>query len=185
MTPPPYRDFDSLHGIAAGKHFYQFYKNQNDYLRVMIAYFRAGLEKGEACLWLVPQKIGVQQACVIADSEIPRFLYYLSASQFQIRSAEDWYLTDGSFDEKRAMANAQQMLSDIQRKGFHLLRAAGDLSAIPREDWEKVHDYEAKIDPWIRTAPVIALCAYPILELNLLDTKSVVENHDGVLVGRI
>ena len=177
-------DFDAAHKIQPGRHFYQFYKNQKDLLRVMIPYFQAGLQKGEACLWLVSEKMGVQEASAVAESKIPRFFYYLASGQMQILSAEDWYLTDGFFDEEKAVSNANEVLARIKKMGYHRLRGAGDAGAIPRRDWSRVHIYEGNISGLIRSAPLIALCAYPILECSLPDTQSILENHDNVLIGR-
>jgi hypothetical protein len=37
-------DFDSFHNIQPGKHFYQFYKQADDYQRVIIPFLKAGLK---------------------------------------------------------------------------------------------------------------------------------------------
>ena len=177
-------DFDLLHSILPGKHFYQFYKGSDDFLLVMIPFFQAGLEKGEACLWLVSQKISLNSARAAAQNSISQFPYYNSSGQFQILSAEDWYLTAGSFDEAKALRNAEQYLGKIHEMGFKRLRGAGDAGAIPRSDWPKVEAYEKKVAPWIKSQPVIALCAYPILECTPSQTKGILECHEDVLVGR-
>ncbi len=182
----PYeRDFDIAHNIHPGRHFYQFYKNQDDLMRVIIPYFQAGLQKGEACLWLVSEKTGVHEASAFAESRIPRFFYYLASAQIQILPAEDWYLTYGVFDEEKAMSNAPGAVARMEKMGYHRLRGAGDAAAIPKRDWGRVHVYEENISSLIRSAPFIALCAYPILECSLPDTKSILENHDSVLIGRL
>ncbi len=178
-------DFDFVHNIAPGRHLYQFYKNSEDYLRVLIPYFQAGLTKGEACLWLVSDKMGVEKMSDAADAQIKRYLYYVSAGQFQILSAEKWYLTDGRFDEAKAVRNASEALQSALKRGFHRLRGAGDVGAIPHTDWPLVRAYEKKMASFIKTSSLIALCAYPILGCTLPDTKAVLEAHDSVLVGRL
>jgi len=178
-------DFDSLHEILPGKHFYQFYKNSEDFFSVMIPFFRAGLEKGEACLWLVSQKNGLDNARATAEAMIPQFSHYVSTNQFQILSAEDWYLTEGSFDEMKAMNNALQYLETIQKKGFERLRGAGDGGVISRKDWPIVEAYEKKMGPWIKANHIVALCAYPILECTPSQTKGILDCHEDVLVGKI
>jgi hypothetical protein len=178
------RDFDIIHHIQPGKHFYQFYKNQDYLLRVLIPYFEAGLQKGEACLWLVSKKTGVSETTAFAETRIPRFLYYLASGQIQILPAEDWYLTDGLFDEEKAMSRANETVAHVLKMGYHRLRGAGDMGSIPRRDWGRVHIYEGNISGLIRSASLIALCAYPISQCTLPDTKSILENHNSVLVGR-
>ena len=152
----------------------------------MIPYFRAGLEKGEACLWLVSKRNGCDFVRVTAEALIWRFLFYISSGQIQILSAEDWYLTDGSFDETKALKNAEEYVAKIENLGFQGLRAAGDVGgAVPRVEWPKVEAYEKKISPWLKSNSVIALCAYPILECTPSQAKGILDCHEDVLVGRI
>ena len=176
------RNFDALHAISPGKHFYQFYKHVDDLLSVMLSYFKAGLEKGEACLWLVSHKHNINFEQMIA--QILEHHYPLPG-QFQMLCAEDWYLDEtGSFSEEKALKNAEDYLKDTFAKGFKCVRAAGDAGAIPRKDWPAVWAYEEKAGSMIKSNPVIALCAYPILECTPSQTKQVLELHDDVLVGK-
>lgn len=177
-------DFDALHDINPSQHFYQFYKNTDDYMLVMSQYFRAGLEKGQACVWIVSEKVGVESANVFLDTMIPRFLYYKSSNQMIIRSAQEWYLTDGNFDEAKALNNAQDVIEGMFKKGYHCVRGAGDVGVLPKEDWPKLEAYEKKIHELVKGAPIIGLCAYPILDCSLRETRMVLDCHDDVLVGK-
>ena len=177
-------NFDSLHNIIPGKHFYQFYKGAEDYLHVMISYFQAGLEKGEGCLWLVSKKTGLDSAIAQAKNAILNAEKYLATGQFKILSAEEWYLTSGRFDEEKAITNAAHYVDQIKKLEVKILRGSGDVGAIPRMDWVKVHAYEKKMALWIKTQPIIGLCAYPILECTPTETKAVLDCHDDVLIGR-
>ena len=179
------KDFDSLHQILPGKHFYQFYKNSDDFLSVMIPFFQAGLEKGEACLWLVSKRNNLDFIRATVEAMIAGFSYYVSSGQFQIFSAEDWYLTECSFDEAKAIGNAVQYLEKMQKQGFKQLRGAGDGGVISRKDWPAAEAYEKKMGPWIKSHSVVALCAYPILECTPSQTKGILDCHEDVLVGRL
>ena len=177
------QDFDSLHNIAPGKHFYQFYKSSDDFFQVMMSFFQAGLEKGDACLWLVSDKVGFHHAYQTAQSMISGFKEAVSSGKFEIFSGELWYLSSGMFDESQAIFNAQNYLDKIKNAGFKCLRAAGDVGCVPKSDWGKVDLYERKVDGWIKSQPVIALCAYPLLQCTPSQAKNVLESHEDVLVG--
>ena len=178
-------NFDSLYNISLGKHFYQFYKSSEDFLNVMIPFFQSGLEKGEACLWLVSNQIGLDVARSAAQTLIVDFDSHVSRGRFELISAEGWYLTDGSFDESKAINNAEKYLMNIRINGFNVLRGAGDGGCIQRRDWPDVYAYEKKMALWIKSQPVIALCAYPILECTPSQTKQILECHEDVLVGKM
>jgi hypothetical protein len=175
------QNFDALHAISPGKHFYQFYKHTDDFLSVMLPYFETGLRKGDACLWLISRKHHLNFDQLTAEM-LER--HYPMPGQFQILSAEDWYLDpNGAFSEEQSLRYAQKYVEDVFAKGFPCLRAAGDAGAISRDDWPAVCRYEEKADDIIKSFPIIALCAYPILECVPSQTKRVLELHDDVLIG--
>lgn len=179
-------DFDFLDDLQNGKHFYQFYKNPEDHIRMMSDFFQTGLEAGEACLWLVSQKMGLDRVYSTGKKLIPKFSFYLAAEQLKIVSGEDWYLTEGVFDEDKSLGNAKAFFERAYAEGYTRVRATGDLNAVPHGDWQTVYAYERKIDAVIKAAPLICICAYPILECSISDTKAVLDTHpDGVLVSRV
>ena len=159
---PPKEGFDFLHNISPGKHYYQFYKNPDDFFQVMIPFFQAGLDRGDACLWLVSEAIGLQRTFQTARMQIRGFKDAISSGQLEILSGERWYLNNGIFDESQAILNAQTYLEKIKKAGFECLRGAGDAACIPRPEWGKVDLYERKMDGWIKSQPIIGLCAYPL-----------------------
>lgn len=178
-------DFDRVQNVSPGKHLYQFYRDREDYLPLLTAYFRAGLAQSNACLWLVAKHVGCQNAYEALKAKVPDLDLYMNSGAMVIRSAEEWYLTNGRFDEEKSSQNAAREYDRIQAAGFSILRAAGDAAAIPLTDWDALHRYECSIGPWINSHPVIGLCAYPIAQCTLGKTKHVLETHDDVLVGAL
>ena len=152
----------------------------------MVPYFQAGLRKKEACLWLVSQRNGLDFCRVTVQNLIPGFSRYESSGQFKMLSAEDWYLSHEAFDQGKAFRNAQDHADEFRKLGFQHIRVAGDIGgAIPRKDWPEVEDYERRISVWIKPEPVVALCAYPILECTPSQTKGILDSHEDVLIGRL
>lgn len=178
-------DFDAVQNIRPGRHLYQFYRDPEDYLQLMASFFKAGLAQGHACLWLVAEAPG----CALAYEFLKQHVYdldvYIAKGGMSIRSAEDWYLSGGRFDERRALQNAGAEFERVKALGYAVLRGAGDAAAIPRQDWGLLHQYECKVGPWIKQNTVIGLCCYPIAQCTLALTKCVVEAHDDVLVGSL
>jgi len=177
------QDFDRVQNISPGKHLYQFYRDASDYLPMMAAYFRAGLGQGNACLWLVAAHVGTQQAYQALKQQVVDIDVYMANGAMRIKSAEDWYLTEGRFDSEKAQQNALREYESVRAAGFSVLRGAGDAAAIPLADWPQLHEYECAIGDWIGSNPVIGLCAYPIAQCTLSQTKHILETHDDVLAG--
>ncbi len=178
-------DFDALYGVETGKHLYQFYKSSEDYLRILSSYFSSGLEKGDACVWLVSDAMGIGSVTAYLEKVIPDVKEHLETKRLQLLSAENWYLDGGKFNEEKALYNAAQLAGTLRQLGCSRLRGAGDAAAIPHAQWPEVHIYEEKIQHTLRDTPCILLCAYPILGCSIADTRAVLKNHDGVLVGRL
>jgi len=177
---------DNLYHLQPGKHLYQFYKNTDDFVRVITSFFQAGLEKGNACLWLVSEKIGVEKAKTFLEIMIPKCAGYLASGQLQILSGEAWYLDGGRFSENRIVRNLEQFLEFVKKGNFSGIRICGDGASIPRNQWEFLFRYEKKIDPVLREKRVICVCAYPILGCSVTDTKTILDLHkDGVFIGHI
>ena len=166
-----------MHQIKPGGHYYQFYKTLDDYEQMSLSYLYAGLKKGNACLWLVDDKLGVEKAEKEFLGVYPDAAGYIIVHQLQINSAQTWYLRDGRFDMDQALTNAQIFLDDCFLREFACVRGMGDLGIIPDEDWELLHQYEHKIQSMIEGIPFIAVCAYPIHRCSVSDTKKVIEVH--------
>jgi MEDS: MEthanogen/methylotroph, DcmR Sensory domain len=178
-------DFDTLHEVDRHKHLYQFYKTVEDYVEDLSGYFRSGLDKGEACVWIASEKMGLSRLQDLMALRIPGLRDHRTAGRIQIFSAEAWYLKNGRFDPAQALSNAEREIRKLLEAGYKAIRGAGDASAIPHEDWPELEPYEHSVTQLVRQAPVIALCAYPILHCTLRETKMVIDVHDDVMVGRI
>jgi hypothetical protein len=178
-------DFDTTHNISVGKHFYQFYKSVEDFFQVMIPFFQAGLERGEAGLWIVSEKIGLDNARETASALLSNFNARLETGAFKLVRAEGWYLREGSFSEIQATINLKKHFEMIDARGFMGLRAAGDTAVIPASDRKAFNHYESNISGWLRNQSIVALCAYPILECTPSQTREILQFHDDVLVGKL
>ena len=172
------KDFDAFNQIEHGAHLYQFYKTIDDYVASLGIFFRTGLNKGEACIWLVDEAMGLRSVQQFAEKIIPNLLLYLCTGQMTILSANEWYLTGGNFDEEKAVANAQNFIQKTLEKGYSGIRGAGDAAAIPKMQRHKLEPYEARMNQFIKELPLIGVCAYPIDDCTLSEVRMVIEHHD-------
>ncbi len=176
-------DFDSIHHVKANAHLYQFYKSIEDYVNVLSVFFRTGLAKGDACLWLVSSSMNLDRVQALASRMIPNFMLHLCTGQLVILSAEDWYLSRARFDESKSIKNAKAFLEQSLQKGYKRIRACGDIDVIPRKDRQAFGAYEKKLHEATKTWPAIVVCAYPILKISLSETRAILNHHDHMMVG--
>ena len=177
-------DFDLLHDINPGKHFYQFYKDPNDLLKALAPYWEAGVQKGNYCFWIAPVYMTVREAKA-ALTEIPHIEEAFQKGSFEIVSHEDWYGDGETFDGDLVLNKFTIKLKEVVSRGFSIMRCAGDAFGFKQHLWSALQEYERKGQSQIHEFPCIALCSYPIHMLRLQQTRDVLDNHHGVLVAHV
>lgn len=173
-------------GVASslGRHYYQFYKGREDLFRVVIPFLGVGLKNSEACLWVISEAVGVEEAVRELHRQYD-LAPYLEKHQLLILPAERWYLERGRFSEHRVSRKFFRFIEERRRLGFVKYRIVGDAGWIDPHHWPSLRSHEMKIHEWLRTVPVTALCAYPIRRCTLTQTKDVLDHHDGVFLTKL
>src|SRR5712671_4805206 len=62
--------------VPWGTHFFMFYETKEDLLDTLVPYFKAGLETGELCLWLVSEPLTEEEARNGLPKSFPEFVRY-------------------------------------------------------------------------------------------------------------
>lgn len=176
-------DFDSIHHVKLNAHLYQFYRAVEDYVNVMSVFFRTGLAKGDACLWIINDAMNFDRVQLLATKLIPNYLMHVCTGQLTLMSAGDWYLSNQRFDQERAVRRGEQFVQKALDRGYSRVRVSADVSVIPKRDRQAFADYEKRIHQAIRLWPVIVVCAYPIFGVSLSETRVILDHHDHMLVG--
>ena len=73
-----------------------FYETPKDILDTLAAYFEAGLESHEFCVWAVSEPLTIEDAQEALRRRIPGFAGHLAAGSIEILPGRDWYLKGGS-----------------------------------------------------------------------------------------
>jgi signal transduction histidine kinase len=157
--------------VPHGTHLCHFYATLQDLLDTLAPFFKAGLEKGEYCLWVVSVSLTTEQAAAALRSSIPDVDRHLREGALEIRSSLEWYLQGGEFDGARVLQAWQDKLEDALTRGHTGMRINGNEDWLDEELWRDFAAYERSLDQWIRGRPMIALCSYPLGEgaIQILD----------------
>lgn len=166
------------------KHFYQFYKGREDFLRFVIPFLRVGLENREACVWIVSRSIGILEAAESFQRQYDLFPF-VENGQLVMVPAERWYLERGRFSQKKVLEKLQKFIDSKNRRGFAAFRGVSDLGWLDPCDWPRFQTYEARVNDWIQTTKLTALCAYPIRHCSISQTKDILDYHDSVFLSKL
>ena len=173
---------DALGEVPWGTHICQFFKSKEDLSDILVPFFKAGLADNEYCIWVTSDTLGVSQSREELDKKVTGVDYYIARGQLRIVDHNAWYAEEGKLDINMVMRRWFEAEKLALGKGFAGLRAAGAMSQWPKRDWANIVDYETTVDMAISKHRMLALCSYPLDNLETAELIDVVTNHGIVLV---
>ncbi len=81
--------------VPWGSHFCQFYSTAEELAGGLVAFFQAGLENNEQCLWIASEPLGVEAARTALGSAVPDLAQRMSDGQIDIVDADQWCARGG------------------------------------------------------------------------------------------
>ncbi|MDD5680326.1 MAG: MEDS domain-containing protein [Candidatus Omnitrophica bacterium] len=161
-----------------GYHFYHFYDNDIELTKTLAAFFREGLNKLEYCMWIPREGISVNKAIGLIKKHIPEIEDYLLSDQMRIETFENWYLAeDGSFKKNLVLTRWRNIYEEMMKKGFAMMRVAGDGSSLAPKYWDEMMEYEAIINEGINDVNVAAVCTYQGKLYKPSQLRTILNNH--------
>lgn len=169
-----------------GSHICQFYTCKEDLVQLLAPYFKQGLEKNDACVWLVAD-LAVEEARNALAAVIPGLNHYIVSGQMQIRHYTELYTNpDGTVKPAGELSlQFAAMESTVKAKGFAGLRASGNVSWIKdEENMSRFMDYETEVHCAIQDSRMMAVCTYPARAAALQRSRELIHNHGKIYVKR-
>jgi len=169
--------------VAWGTHFCAFYETKEDLLDTMISYYKLGLERGDYCLWVVPEPITIAEANNALKEAVPDLDRYLADCSLEFIAARDWFLQDGEFNSKRVSSQFQEKLALASAKGYPGMRVSGDTTGL-KKDWRHFCEWEDGLNDAFANLHLAGLCPYPLADCGALEILDIVRAHQFALVRR-
>ena len=86
----PVASDQALLDMPWGSHVCQFYDAKEDLIKMLVPYFKQGLERNEACVWLVGD-LTIEEARNALAAVVPDLDRFMAAGQMQIRHYTEFY----------------------------------------------------------------------------------------------
>jgi hypothetical protein len=169
-----------------GSHVCQFYDRKEDLVKMLVPYFKQGLEKNDACVWLVGD-LTVEEARSALAAVVPGLEHYMAKGQMQIRHYTELYTNpNGTVKDADTLRDQfAAMGTTVAAKGFRGLRASGSVSWINNEEsMSRFMDYETKVHCAIQDSRMMAVCTYPARAAALHRSRELIHNHGKIFVKR-
>lgn len=163
--------------VPWGTHLCLFYETKEDLLETAVAYFKAGLESREFCLWAISEPLTQDEARAALRRAVPDFDRHWAAGSIEIVPALELYLNEGRVDMHRIIGAGTEKLRGALARGYEGMRASGITTWLSRNHWKDFSDYEHELDRSLVGLPVTTLCTYPLAGSKPSDILDVVRAH--------
>jgi hypothetical protein len=175
-----------LLNLPWGSHVCQFYDSKEDQLKMLVPYFKQGLERNEACVWLVGD-LTIEEARNALAAVVPDLEAYLAKGQMQIRHYTEFYTNPNGTVKAPDQLSYQfaAMGSSVTAEGFAGLRASGSVSWVKdAESMSRFMEYETKVNLAIQNSRIMAVCTYPAQAAAMCQCRELIHNHGKFFVKR-
>ena len=183
---PQFTSDKALLDMPWGSHVCQFYQDKQDLVALLVPYFKQGLERNDACMWLV-NELTVAEAAHALRAAVPNLDEYLASGQMTIRHYAEFYTTPNGRVKPAGTLRDDfaAMGKTVTENGFRGLRASADVAWV--QDDESMHQfmaYETQVHCAIQDSRMMAVCTYPARAASLHGTRELIHNHGKIFVKR-
>ena len=175
------RLLDVLVQIGLHDHICLIYESQEEQLAMPVPSIRMGLERGEKCIFIAPEKTlrDVNEALHAIGIDVDEAM---NSGRLAVASQEDTYLRNGHFEPDRMIRFLADSLEPAIASGFSGLRVVGEMTWALGGDLGtgQLIEYEAKLNHFVHDHPVAVTCQYdrnrfsPEVILNVIRTHPIV-----------
>ena len=185
------RDLSRLAELASGlglhEHLCLIYQTQEEQFAAALPFLRAGLERGERCLYIADENsaAAVLDALRKAGTEVDR--YVRSGALITVGKPET-YLKNESFNPDRWIRFLSQATQDADAGKFSRLRTLlGEMTWALAEDTplNSLIEYEAKLNHFVRDHDIRVVCQYNRERFSPELILGVIRTHPVVVYGGI
>src|SRR5688572_25529638 len=175
---------DVLGDIPWGTHFCHFYQTKKDFVDLLTAYFKAGLENNEYCLWASSNPLNVERVMQSLKESVRDFEGHLRRKSFEILPITEEYLKEGKFNPQEIINGWVRRLQTALDNGFEGMRMHGNKGWLEDDDWERFQEYEKRLGSGMKDHRIIMLCTYPLAKSDAATFLDVVHIHGRVVASR-
>src|SRR5580700_3891254 len=175
------RLLDLLVQIGLHDHICLIYESQGEQLAMPVPSIRMGLERGEKCIFIAPEKTlrdvneGLHAIGIDVDEA-------MNSGRLAVASQEETYLRNGHFEPDKMIRFLADALEPAIASVFSGLRVVGEMTWALAGDLGTgpLIEYEAKLNYFVRDHPIAVTCQYdrnrfsPEVILNMIRTHPIV-----------
>ena len=170
--------------VPWGSHFFMFYETKEDLLDSLVPYFKAGLEAGELCIWVVSEPLTEDDAKDALREAVPEFAHHLAERSIEFRDGREFYLSGNDLDSGRVLRTWTEKTDSALLRGYAGLRISASTAWLERKDRRAFCDYEGEVNRSFDNLKITALCSYPLAGSTAAEIFDVARTHQFAIARR-
>ena len=170
--------------VPWGTHFFMFYETKQDLLDTLVPYFKAGLETGEFCLWLVSEPLTEEEARGALRQAVSEFERYVADCSIEIVRGRQFYFSGNDRTLERALGTWAEKTDSALARGYAGFRMSANIAWLQRKDRRAFSDYENELNNSISRWRMTALCSYPLAGSTAAEILEVTRTHQFAIARR-
>jgi C4-dicarboxylate-specific signal transduction histidine kinase len=170
--------------VPWGSHFFMFYETKEDLLDTLVPYFKAGLETGELCLWVVSEPLTEDEARDALRESVTEFERYVADHSIEILRGRQYYFSGSDPDLERVIRSWAEKTDSAVARGYAGLRLSASTAWLERQHWKAFSDYENTVNNFISNWRMMALCTYPLAGSTAAEILDVARTHQFAIARR-
>jgi len=169
------------HGaMPLGAHTCLIHESEEEYLEVLLPWFREGLANKELCVWIT--RGPVAGALDAMKKAAPELASHIEKKAFVLKPFEDIFLEKGAFSVQKALAGLTRLIEDGSSAGFNGVRVAQDACRSAQGSLSEFIEYELEAGRLLSGRRALSVCSYPAQGLKAGEAAEAVSAHDATLV---
>jgi len=175
---------EALGDVPWGTHVLMFYETQEDLLDTVVPYFKAGLESGELCLWVVSEPLTEDEAKDALREAVTEFDRYLADHSIEILREHQIYFSGNDLDLEHAIRTWAEKTDSALARGYAGFRMSASTAWLGRQHRQAFSEYEKAVSNSISKWRTTALCTYPLAGSTAAEILDVTRTHQFAIARR-
>lgn len=174
---------DQIQEMKLGDHICLIYKDEEEQMEAIIPYLKQGLERNEACVYIVDDrtlaevKAALMKGGIDVENEVARGSLVFSTKR-------EAYVMSGEFDPKSMLVFLRKAMEESVAAGFSGFRVTGEMTwALGNEcGCERLIEYEALLNDFFPGSKATAICQYNSKRFGPEIIRDVLRTHPVAIV---
>ncbi len=172
--------------VPIGSHICSLYRTEEERNNIAIPFVEEGIRDGASCRYVVDDQTAEHLRRSLSQRGM-NVRTLESSGQLKILTAADTYLRKDAFNYHEMIAFWETVAADVRASQRPYARCTGETTFLQQNapGLEHFLEYEAELNNYVPTVPLVVLCQYNITKFNGDLIVGVLQTHPYAVMGGV